>query len=154
MPDSQSAMHFVRGSRGVFESMKTSCIVATALIVFGTVLHTYTWLVHASSFSIPFWLWSMSPYLVAGALLWLFHQPQAATGAVVIPPIFDAANFYSVFVAPESSTAGLGMIFVPMWNLLVFVPVGGGIGWWIGRRLRQRALEQTVAANRREDAAR
>jgi hypothetical protein len=133
--------------------MKTSRTVATALIALGTALHTYTWLFEVPSFSIPFWLWSMSPYLAAATLLWLFHEPQAATGALVMPPIFDVANFYSVFISPESSTAGLGMVFVPMWNLLVFVPLGGGIGWWVGRRLREHALEQTVAADRREDAA-
>ena len=54
--------------------------------------------------------------------------------------MMDAGSFYSVFLSPHSSTAALGYIFVPLWNLVVFVPLGGLIGWWVGKRLRQRAL--------------
>jgi hypothetical protein len=120
--------------------MKPIQLSALLLVLFGFVLHTYTELVETSSFFVGFWLWSLSPYIVGGLLLGLARQPHAATGALVLPAIMDAGNFYSMFVAPGSSTASLGIIFVPLWNLVIFVPIGGVIGWWVGRRLRENAL--------------
>lgn len=120
--------------------MKPSEKIALALILFGLVLHTYTNVVEASDFSFGFWLWSMSPYAAGSALLWLFRQSQAAVGALILPAIMDAGTFYSVFVAPESSTAALGLLFMPLWNLVVFMPLGGGVGWWVGKRTRKISL--------------
>jgi len=40
-----------------------------------------------------------------------------------------------VFVNPQSSTAALGMLFVPILNIAVFVPLGAAVGWWVGRRI-------------------
>lgn len=120
--------------------MKLSEKIALALVLFGFVLHTYTNVVEASGFSFGFWLWALSPYVAGGALFWLFRQPQATVGALILPAFMDAGTFYSVFVAPEHSTAALGLLFVPLWNLVVFVPLGGGVGWWVGKRLRETAL--------------
>ena len=110
--------------------------IAMALIAFGFALHTYTVTVQASFFSLGFWLWMLAPYVGASALLWMFKQPHAAAGALFIPVLLDCANYYSVFVRPESSTAALGMIFVPLWNLVLFGPIGGTLGWLAGRRQR------------------
>jgi hypothetical protein len=120
--------------------MKPIQISALLLVLFGFVLHTYTELVEASSFTVGFWLWSLSPYIVGGLLLVLARQPHAATGALVLPVIMDSITFYSVFVAPGGSTAALGLLFVPLWNLVIFVPLGGTVGWWVGKRLRENAL--------------
>jgi hypothetical protein len=118
--------------------MRVARIMAYALLTFGAVLHTYTHLFESSSFSVGWWLWSLSPY-IAGLILFSFKWPQATVGALVVPAFLDAGNFYSVFIHPESSTAALGLMFIPLWNLVVFVPIGGAIGGWIGRRLHARA---------------
>jgi hypothetical protein len=120
--------------------MKPSEKIAFALMLFGFVLHTYTNVVEASHFSLGFWLWAMSPYAAGGALLWLFRQPQAAVGALILPAFMDAGTFYSVFFSPENSTAALGLLLMPLWNLVVFIPLGGGVGWWVGKRMRETAL--------------
>lgn len=60
-------------------------------------------------------------------------------GGLILAAIMDAGIFHSVFVAPESSTAPLGLLFMPLWNLVVFMPLGGGVGWWVGKRTREIA---------------
>jgi hypothetical protein len=121
--------------------MSTARIMACALLLFGVALHTYTNLVKFESFSPGWWLWALAPYIAGALLLGLLKRPHAAAGALLVPAIMDAGNFYSVFVHPMSSTAGLGMIFVPLWNLAVFVPLGGALGWWIGRRVSLKAAD-------------
>jgi hypothetical protein len=93
-------------------------------------------LVDAQSFSLGWWLWSLAPYIVGGLFLFL-KRPHATVGGLAIPALLDAGNYYSVFIHPESSTAGLGMLFVPLWNLIVFVPIGAAIGWWVGHRAQR-----------------
>ena len=44
------------------------------------------------------------------------------------------AAFYSAFIHPTSSTAALGLLFMPLWNLLFFAPVGALLGWLISKR--------------------
>jgi hypothetical protein len=115
--------------------MSTARIMAYVLLLYGAVLHTYTHLVRAASFSVGWWLWSLSPYIAGGLILILFRRPHATAGALMVPALLDAGNFYSVFIHPEGSTASLGLLFVPLWNLVAFVPVGAAIGWWVGNRV-------------------
>jgi hypothetical protein len=49
----------------------------------------------------------------------------------------DSVMHYSVFIAPKGSTAALGLLALPFWNLLVTAPVGAGIGWLLARWLKQ-----------------
>jgi hypothetical protein len=116
--------------------MSIARIMAYALLLFGAVLHTYTHLVESESFSLGWWLWSLAPYIAASIFIVIFKRPHATAGALIIPAFLDAGNFYSVFIHPESSTAALGMLFVPFWNLVVLVPIGAAIGWWVGYRIR------------------
>jgi hypothetical protein len=115
--------------------------MAYALLLYGVVLHTYTNLVEAESPSLGWWLWALAPYIAGALVLFLFKRPHATAGALLIPALLDAGNFYSVFMHPTSSTAALGMVFVPFWNLVVFVPIGGAIGWWVGYRIRTTAAD-------------
>lgn len=113
--------------------------MARSFIVFGVGLHTYTSIAEAPSFHVGFWLLSIAPYIIGGFLLWQLGQSQAAMGALFFPAIFDAAACYSVFISPDSSTAPLILAVMPFWNLGLFVPLGGGVGWWVGKRLRETA---------------
>jgi len=114
--------------------MNIARLMAYTLLLFGVTLHTYTNFFAIESPSLGWWLWPLTPYLAGAIMLFLFKRPHATAGALLIPAILDAGNYYSVFIHPTSSTAALGMLFVPLWNLLLFVPLGGAIGWWIGRR--------------------
>jgi hypothetical protein len=121
--------------------------MAYALLLFGVALHTYTNLVEAESPSLGWWLWPLAPYMAGALALFLFKRPHATAGALLIPAILDAGNFYSVFIHPASSTAALGMLFIPLWNLVVFVPLGGAVGWWVGHRIK---ITAGAAAARKE----
>ena len=121
-------------------SMKPIERVATSLIAFGLVLHTYEHAVEAERFSVGFWLWSLSPYVVATIILVRFRNAHAATGALAIPVLLDLMTFFSIFVAPQSSTAGLGMLFTPLWNLLLFVPLGAAVGRWVRNQSSEDAV--------------
>ena len=123
--------------------MTTARVMACALLTYGVALHTYTHLVEADSFSFGWWLWSLSPYIAGGLLFLLSRRPHATVGALLVPVLLDAANFYSVFIHPESSTAGLGMLFVPLWNLLVLAPIGAAI-WLVDREASRHGSVQPL----------
>ena len=116
--------------------MNAARAIALALMLFGLVLHTFTSTVKSTEFTVWFWLLSLSPYIVAACLYFLVHRPHAAAGALVLPAILDAGAYYSAFINPQSSTASLGLLFIPIWNVLLFAPLGAVIGWLIGRRAR------------------
>jgi hypothetical protein len=130
---------FPRLKRDV-ESMKPIERVATSLIAFGVVLHTYEHAIEVERFSVAIWLWSLSPYIVATKILVRFRHAHAATGALAVPVLLDVMTFFSVFVSPKGSTAGLAMLFTPLWNRLVFVPLGAAMGRWVRNRSNADAL--------------
>ena len=59
---------------------------------------------------------------------------------VLVALLVDLWVFHSVFINPTSSTAGLAMIWFPLWNMLIFVPAATWIAWLIHRR--RRAIAQ------------
>lgn len=113
--------------------------VITAVVAAG--LHGYTGTVMAEGGSIPFVLglftWSMLPY-VLGLLVGRDNPLAGALGVLPALPL-DAYMYYSVFVAPDSSTAALGLLSMPAFNLLVVLPVGMLLGYAISRRQRRPA---------------
>jgi hypothetical protein len=52
--------------------------------------------------------------------------------------VLDALTVYAVFIHPTTSTAPLAMMFVPLWSLLLFTPLGLSVGWLADRRIRSR----------------
>jgi hypothetical protein len=93
------------------------------------VYHTFR-----SSFSFGFWLLSLSPYLAAGILHFVFHKTHAATGALILTAAMDVGACYWAYVISRSDMSGLVFIVVPVCNLLLLAPIGAAMGWWIGRR--------------------
>jgi hypothetical protein len=130
--------------------MKPIECIATALIAFGFILHTYEHMIEAERFSVALWLWSLAPYIVATIILVRFRHAHAATGALVVPIPLDLMTFFSVFVSPQSSTAGLAMLFTPLWNLLMFVPLGAAVGRWVRNGSNADALQQALATDARK----
>lgn len=118
--------------------MSAASVIAVVLMLFGLTLHTYTEFVQATSFSSGFWLLSLGPYICAAIILFLLRRPYVAAGALVLPALLDAGAYYSALIHPQSSSAGLGLLFVPIWNLLLFAPLGGVLGWLVGRRSARR----------------
>jgi hypothetical protein len=110
------------------------------LLAFGLGLHSYTAISLAAGFNVFFWLWSLSPYFIGACLHWKWRRDCATSGAVMLPAAADATMHYLVFHMPQGSTAALGLLAMPLWNLTVLMPVGGCLGWLIDRR-RLRLLE-------------
>jgi len=130
-----------RRSAQPLEGMSVARIMAVVLLALGVALHTYVWSFEASSLAVQLWLLALVPYAAGGILLFLFERPHAAAGAMILPALLDVGTFYSVFIAPRGSTAALGLIFVPLWNIAIFAPIGAAIGWWVGYRIRITAEE-------------
>jgi len=117
--------------------------VALLACVGGVALHTGTvafrtdWLAGETSVRLAFvaglWLWSCLPYAVlAGVALWR-RLPAPALGGALAALAADLYMHHSVFIAPASSTAAVGLVFMPLWNLVLFGPVGAMLGWGVAR---------------------
>lgn len=94
----------------------------------GIVLHgSVALFFHKESFdAAAFWLmiWSSMPYLVCMFIAAISRNPLSPLIGSLAALVFDVFNLYSVFIDPLHSTAPLGLIFVPLWNLVVFIPLG------------------------------
>ncbi|MES2610280.1 MAG: hypothetical protein V4679_08575 [Pseudomonadota bacterium] len=117
---------------------------ALALCGVGVALHLYTALFKAEggmdaiAFLIGLLLWSCTPYAIA-ALLSRGRRVLWGLGAAAACLAADVFMHYSVFIAPKGSTAALGLLFMPLWNLLVIGPAGALLFWLAHRILaRQR----------------
>ena len=101
-------------------------------------LHAYTAVFKASAdagavaFLVGLWIWSCVPY-GACVLLVRWRRPVWGCGAAAASLAADMFMHYSVFIAPKGSTAALGLLFMPLWNLLIIGPAGAlvlGLASW------------------------
>jgi hypothetical protein len=116
----------------------------TGFLIIGSalLLHAYTAFIKSEGgttpFSIGLMLWSWLPYLLSAWFFSLMRRPLVPLCGVIPPLIIDAWTFYAVFIRPQSSTAALALIWVPLWNLVIFMPLGMLIGWILSRFLRPK----------------
>jgi hypothetical protein len=103
----------------------------------GALLHVYTALFKAeggfSAFLVGLVVWSCLPYAIAALVAMRGKRPAIALGAALGALAGDLFMHYSVFVAPKGSTAALGLLFMPLWNLLVLAPAGAAVAWAVAR---------------------
>lgn len=124
-------------------SSPTTKTITFALCGAGVALHFYTALFKAEggmdaiAFLLGLLLWSCTPYAIAAALAG-GHRAVWGLGAAAACLAADLFMHYSVFVAPKGSTAALGLLFMPLWNLFVIGPVGALLCWLVQRVLRRR----------------
>jgi hypothetical protein len=115
--------------------MGTSRLANVALVLCGAgvALHLYTVAFKAEgeldAFLVLLFLWSCAPYGVSAVLTRFGRTEIVALGAAAFCLAADVVMHYSVFVAPRGSTAGLGLLFMPLWNLVALGPMGGVIAW-------------------------
>ena len=112
-------------------------LLLVSTIAVGCLLHLYTFAAKAdggwSLFVVGLFAFSLTPYGVAAILARFGRMASSALGFAVGALIGDLYMRYSVFIAPKGSTAALGLLFMPMWNLLLIGPVGALVGWAISR---------------------
>jgi hypothetical protein len=117
--------------------------IAWALIAVGILLHVYIDLFLSDHPLSVFGflgviIWPSLPYVVCAVALRRWG-PVAAIGGSAVALGLDAMTVYSVFIHPTSSTAPLAMLFVPLWSLLIFTPLGIAAGRLIDQRIGSRS---------------
>ncbi|HSD37191.1 MAG TPA: hypothetical protein VLC92_06760 [Rhodocyclaceae bacterium] len=99
-----------------------------AVCVAGVALHAYTVLFAVDKgpnrFTLILFACASLPYLLCAFLGLRFKRYQPAFGAALAALVADGWMFHSVFIAPGSSTAALGLLFMPILNLFVIAPLG------------------------------
>lgn len=119
--------------------------VGFGIAILGPLFHAYIALFKldggVSNFTLQLLAWSSLPYVVALLLVWRIRRPMIPLMGVIPPLVMDVANYYSVFIRPTSSTAAIGLLWIPLWNLVLFMPAGLFLGWaisnWIDRKNRR-----------------
>ncbi|MDP3227225.1 MAG: hypothetical protein Q8N13_04520 [Acidovorax sp.] len=120
---------------------------ALSLCAAGVALHLYTAFFKAeggtgaAAFLIGLFLWSCTPYAIAAVLAWS-RWAAWGLGAAAACLAADVFVHYTVFVAPKGSTAALGLLFMPLWNLVAIGPAGASL-FWLAHRIfaRRRGVE-------------
>ena len=112
-------------------------ISALTIIVAGMLLHTYTGFFKTdgeiSFFTLKVIGLSWLPYLVCLVFAIAIRNPLIPLCGTILPFILDLMMYDSVFIHPTSSTAAIGLLFMPLWNLVLFMPIGLLAGFLITR---------------------
>jgi hypothetical protein len=106
-----------------------------AVVLVAIVLHLYENLAKASGFSYGWFVWALTPYVLVVALSSVPSTRTAAVAGGIVAVVVDAWTHYEVFIAPKGSTAALALVWIPLWNTLLFVPIATWITFLV---LRQR----------------
>ena len=109
------------------------------LCIGGLILHLKTAFLESSeptsSFSFILLGWSLIPYLL---IIVLRKASYGALCASVSVFLFDLFIHLEVFVWPGSSTAALGLLFAPLWNLVISLPLSFLAGHFIEKKLKMK----------------
>ncbi len=115
----------------------------TALIVIAAamLLHAYTGFFKGSrefiSVNLGRIVWSWLPYLVCLLIAVGRRNPVIPLCGAFLPLIMDLILYDSVFIHPTSSTAAIGLLFMPLYNLALFMPLGLLIGFFLAVLLKK-----------------
>jgi hypothetical protein len=82
--------------------------------------------------------WSMFPYLLLSALFLRPAWKMAASLAALAVLLGDCWMHWAVFFDSTSSTAVLGLLWMPLWNLLLVGP-GALLAVWLAKKFFRRA---------------
>jgi len=108
----------------------------------GLLLHGYTVFFRPESGIESYWLfllymWIAAPYVltivVQIATRWVVGPLVAMVGLLVI----DVWMHFTVFVSSKEPTAALTFLGLPVWNMILVVPLGLVLGWGIERSIRK-----------------
>jgi hypothetical protein len=121
--------------------------VIYAILCLGVCLHIFTALVNSTggitSFSIGELIWSIVPYIICLIILRSVGTPIKALGASLLILIMDAWIYVNVFITPSSSTAAIGLIIMPFWNMVLVIPIGCLLGWLIEKYFKIESTKKT-----------
>lgn len=110
-------------------------VLAVSLVAAAAALHGYEHsLLSQQTADWFFFLWSMAPYIACMLVLILSTTGLHVVAAAGISLLMDIFMHYSV-VTSDNSTAVLGYLWMPVWNLIIFVPLAMWITLILTRRM-------------------
>lgn len=114
-------------------NLRAPHLAVVGISVAALALHAYECLYLPSTPSMWILLWMMVPFLLC-LLLSMFPRIRVAViaGAAVALAL-DLWDHYLIFISQQSSTASLGMLFLPLWNTTIVIPIATFIARLVGR---------------------
>jgi hypothetical protein len=113
------------------------------LLVLAVAFHVYEALSDwtPSLFSFGVFVWSLAPYAVAVIIAVRTRQPLLGIVPASLALLLDLYTLIVVRYVSHSSTAALAFLALPLWNLVLVVPVGvaGAFLWLRFRNANSRA---------------
>ena len=129
----------IYGSRHTVRTLPNPYVLAVLLVA--AALHTYEQMPKGTTsgdFRYGWVLWALIPYLVCTAISCFRPVRWPALAGALTALGFDALVHYDVFINPQSSTAGLALLFIPLWNTIAFAPLAIFVAWLLMRRYANR----------------
>jgi hypothetical protein len=118
--------------------------IVYALCLGGLILHLKTAFWESAepfdSFSLKLLLGSLIPYV---CIIIFRKASYGALCATIVVFLFDLFMHLEAFVWPSSSTAALGLLFMPIWNTVFFVPLSFLAGYFIQERINKKNIQTT-----------
>jgi hypothetical protein len=93
-------------------------------IALAIALHLYENVAKSSTgFSYGWFIWALVPYGLVLALSCFVDTRIPVIAGALLALMLDAWTHYEVFIQPKGSTAALALIWVPLWNTIIVVPM-------------------------------
>lgn len=113
-------------------SLPHSFVMGITFIAAG--LHAYEQIYQSAGNPSPgYWLWSMMPYALCLVLSSFSYIRISTILGAALSLAFDLWGYYVVFINPQSSTAALALLFIPLWSTIIVIPLGTYVAWLIIR---------------------
>lgn len=112
-------------------------VIAVAAVA--VLLHAFECFGRPTDAAFAFFFWGLTPYVLCLLIssLGTLRTAPVAGGALAL--VVDALVHFEVFVGKPSLTAALLLVFAPLWNNLLIVPVGTIVAWFFVRRRSRSA---------------
>ena len=110
------------------------------------IFHVFTAFISSegiSSFSLGVLAWSLVPYIICLIILKSVGTPMKVLVASLLVLIVDAWVHVEVFITPAGSTAAVGLAVMPFWNIVIVIPIGCLLGWFIENYFKIEAVKKT-----------
>ena len=115
--------------------------LSIGVVAFGFFIHVYTYSFKAQGefdfTTFGFLLMASMPYIICLILILAKNNSVMPLAGSILPLLIDTFTYYSVFIKPSSSTASIALLWMPIWNMLLVLPLGLLIGYGIEKDMKK-----------------
>jgi hypothetical protein len=115
--------------------------LSIGVVAFGLIIHVYTYIFKAQNKfdfeTFGFLLMALMPYIICLIIILTKNNSVMPLTGSILPLLIDTFTYYSVFIKPSSSTASLALLWMPIWNMLLILPLGLLIGYGIEKDIKK-----------------